>query len=77
MTKLSKYILAPVSGVLLSLPFSAKAQNLMPSGSPLYKLPYKRNCIAMVFQNVANVKTDAYVKSVRFRQIEKTAKNYL
>ena len=45
MTKLSKYILAPVSGVLLSLPFSAKAQNLMPSGSPLYKLPYKNTYV--------------------------------
>lgn len=33
------------SACLLALPFTLNAQNLMPSGSPLYKLPYKNTYV--------------------------------
>ena len=62
--KFSKYIFTSVSGILLCLPFSAVAQNLMPSGSPLYKLPYKNTYVMQTLVAENQFRTQKPVKTI-------------
>jgi len=62
--KLFKQISTLIAGTLLSVPVGMAAQNLMPSGSPLYKLPYKNTYVMETLVAENQFRTQKTVKTI-------------